>query len=473
MVARSGGRVPGESPAGPESIGALLTRLRLARGWSQLRVAQRLCAAAGLATVSRHEVSRWEREDRVPGEFWLGWLAVVLEAPVDQLEAAVAATRGGRGCAEPGRLWRAPTATELLAALDGGGSGDLRDLAHAWLAGPPDPPALRPVLPVRQWRELAPTDALDRLDVRLRELRRMDDLVGGVDLAEAVEAHLRTAISVLGRVDGASRRRALRLVAGCAQLAGWVHADAADPAAARHAYRVGLRAAAAAADRPLAAHVLGGLSQLSLATGAPHEALLLARTGRAGARPDASALTEALLLHRVALAAAWAGERRAAHSALAAAERAAELADRGGSGREPDWLYWLDPAELSAMTGRCLAVLGRPLRAARLLAPPGRARPTGPRAAAIHAGWLARAYLDLGEVEQACRVAARALRDAVRSGSARAATGLRQLHPVLLRHRELPAVRGYERLAAAAAGYLPEPAGSRRERVPVPDSVEA
>jgi transcriptional regulator with XRE-family HTH domain len=72
----------------PESIGPLLARLRLRRGHSQLRLAEQLCAASGVPTVTRHEVSRWEREQRVPGPFWLGWLAAVLEVPLDALAEA-------------------------------------------------------------------------------------------------------------------------------------------------------------------------------------------------------------------------------------------------------------------------------------------------------------------------------------------------------------------------------------------------
>jgi transcriptional regulator with XRE-family HTH domain len=459
-VARAPERVTGALPGVREPIGALLTRLRLARGLSQLRLAARLCAAAGVPTVSRHEVSRWEREERIPGAFWLGWLAVVLEAPLEELEAAVAVTRRRAGSApDPTthhRLWHPPTAAQLLADLDRADAFDVRDLAHLWLAGPVDPPPLPVTL-----GGFPPADpgaeALADLEARLGELRRMDDLVGGVDLAPRADRQLREAIALTRTVSGAqARRRALRLVAEHAQLAGWVHADAGDPAAARRAYRVGLRAATAAADRPLAAHVLAGLSHLGLATGDPHEALLLARTAHAGAHHHASARGRALLLHRVALAAARAGERRAAHAALAAAERAA---DRSDPEREPSWLYWLDPAELSAMTGRCLAALGRPLRAARLLTRP---RPgAGPRTIALDAGWLARCYLELGEVELAARTAVRGLREAVRAGSARAATGLRYLHPLLLRHRDLPPVRGYERLARSMAGYLPAPAAAR------------
>jgi len=464
MASRARDRASRTVDGTPESIGPLLTRLRLARGLSQLRVAERLCATAGLRTVSRHEISRWEREERVPGSFWLSWLSVVLEVPLQELEAAVGVARAmvGAGPQPPDhqRLWLPPTAAGLLAELDTASGHDLRALAHAWLAGPTEPTPL-PAPPGSGGRFQQVTidiGPLEALEARLGDHRRMDDLVGGLDLAHHVDRELRAAIEVFGALRGDGvRRRALRLIADYAQLAGWVHADAGDGTAARRAYRLGLRAATAGGDRALAAHVLGSMSHLVLAAGDPHEALLLARTAHAGARHEASARTQALLLHRVALAAARIGERRAAYAAIAAAERAV---DRSEPDREPRRLYWLDAAELSAMTGRCWAVLGRPLRATRLLT--GSRTGTGPRTASIYACWLARCYLEIGEVEEACRVARRALHDAVRAGSVRAAAGLRQLHPMLLRHRDLPVVRRYEHVLATATRYLPSPAARGR-----------
>jgi transcriptional regulator with XRE-family HTH domain len=82
---------------GPESIGALLMRVRLATGRSQLRVAELLCAASGAPTLTRHEVSRWEREERIPGQRWLPWLAMVLDVALDDLERAAAVARARRG----------------------------------------------------------------------------------------------------------------------------------------------------------------------------------------------------------------------------------------------------------------------------------------------------------------------------------------------------------------------------------------
>ncbi|MEV4657633.1 helix-turn-helix domain-containing protein [Micromonospora sp. NPDC049301] len=92
-------------PPRPAQLGPLLARCRLARGWSQERTAAELCAAAGVPTLSRHEVSRWERQRRVPGGFWLGWLAVVLDVPLVVLAEAAAATRraGPARAVGPGR----------------------------------------------------------------------------------------------------------------------------------------------------------------------------------------------------------------------------------------------------------------------------------------------------------------------------------------------------------------------------------
>ena len=110
-----------------ESLGPLLTRIRLARGWSQLRVAELLCAASSSPTVTRHEVSRWEREERVPSRFWLGWLALVFEAPIAELnDAASRARRHRRAGAVPRppgqdtRPWRPGDPTQIAAGRRSG-----------------------------------------------------------------------------------------------------------------------------------------------------------------------------------------------------------------------------------------------------------------------------------------------------------------------------------------------------------------
>jgi hypothetical protein len=247
-------------------------------------------------------------------------------------------------------------------------------------------------------------------------------------------------LKMIGHERGRLRNRALRLIAGHAQLAGWVQADAGDGLAAKRAYRVGLKAATIAGDRALSAHVLGSLSSLSLDGGNAHEALLVARTGlaglavasegaRTGQEHGGSSLLRALLLHRAALAAARLQERREAELMLVEAERAV---GRSRPEDEPEWLYWLDHEELTAMTGRCLTVLGRPFRAARMLTSRSGG---GPRTSALYGCWLARAYVGLGEVEEALRVMARARLQAAGAGSGRVEAALRYLGAEIGRSR--------------------------------------
>jgi transcriptional regulator with XRE-family HTH domain len=81
---------------GLETIGDLIARVRGEQGTSQLRLAARLCAAAGTSTVTRHEVPRWERGDRIPTAYRRAWLAVALNRPVDEEEPAPDASRRRR-----------------------------------------------------------------------------------------------------------------------------------------------------------------------------------------------------------------------------------------------------------------------------------------------------------------------------------------------------------------------------------------
>jgi len=326
--------------------------------------------------------------------YWLRWLAAVLEVPLEELERATATARRRRG----------PAA-----------------------AAPPVTPA---------W-----TDGPDPLAARVHALRTADDLVGGADLADLVDGALATA-----------PRAEPGLLAELAQLATWVSADAGRPAAAAHACRLGVRWAAAAGDDALAGHVLATLAHV---TAEPAHALRLARQGYARARPWASAGTRSLLLHRVAYAAARAGDRYHCERALSAAER---LYDRRDPAHDPAWLYWFDGTELVAMTGRCHAVLGR-ARTAEPLLRQALAGPLRPRPWALYASWLAVALVDLGDVEQACAVAWPALLAAVRVGSVRASDQVLALGPRLRRYRRLPAVRRYGERVRAAAPYLPTGAG--------------
>ncbi|WP_162908338.1 helix-turn-helix domain-containing protein, partial [Allorhizocola rhizosphaerae] len=70
------------------SFGLRLAALRRRHGWSQRRLAELLCAASGVPTVSRNEVSRWERGLRTPTGPWLATLSQVLQEPMGGRSAA-------------------------------------------------------------------------------------------------------------------------------------------------------------------------------------------------------------------------------------------------------------------------------------------------------------------------------------------------------------------------------------------------
>jgi transcriptional regulator with XRE-family HTH domain len=417
---------------GPESIGALIARMRLASGRSQLRIAELLCAAAGVPTVTRHEISRWEREERIPSPHWLRWLAVVLDTPLDELERAAAvavASRRGRNVAAELRFAPPAAAGPESRALSARAQGRLQAGSEA--------------------RSRASEASADTIAV----LRRMDDLVGGPDLTGVTGRELRSALHRLRSPDltEAQRRRLLPAVAELAQLACWVAADAGDPATVARAHRVGMRAALAAGTAPLAGHLMATMAHLNT-SGDTREGYQLARHGYRLARPRASATTRALLLHRVALAAAHAGQRRACEQALASAEQAFERRDPAN---DPSWVYWFDDAELTAMTGRCYAVLGRPRLAEPLLRAALDDQRIRLRPWALYAAWLAAVHLDSGQVEEAAGTARAALLTAVRVGSVRALRQVTALHPRLRGHPAVPAVREYAEFYRTARPYLP------------------
>ncbi|MEV5822750.1 helix-turn-helix domain-containing protein [Micromonospora haikouensis] len=124
------------TPPGPEPLGPLLARLRRGRGRSQQALAAELCAASGVPTLSRHEVSRWERQLRVPGGFWLSWLAVVLAVPAELLAEAAGRARRARRRAQPAGPAR-PRAggTTPRAGLRPAGPDRLRPPRHATRPG--------------------------------------------------------------------------------------------------------------------------------------------------------------------------------------------------------------------------------------------------------------------------------------------------------------------------------------------------
>ncbi|MFB9799586.1 helix-turn-helix transcriptional regulator [Streptomonospora salina] len=383
----------------------MLRRFRESRGWSQARLAEALCSAAERPTVTRHDVSRWERGKRVP-RVWLPVLAEVLGAPRGTLERATVADSG-------------PEPPETLAALL------------------PPGDAVAP-LRSRTGRRVGQTTA-DDLAARAHGLRLADDVLAGGDVIVPAFRELDAALRVLRESahSHAVRRELLRAVGELAQVAGWVASDAAD-ARAEPTYRLGLDAAREAEDAPLAAQLAGSLAYHRSNNGRVADGVALSVAAVAEAGPEAPGKTRALFHDRAAWAHTQAGDAQAAVRALAEAHEALSEAD----GDAPDWAYWVDESELEVMDARVYTELRRPLRAVPLLSRVLRDYPaTSTRERALYESWLAVAYADANEPEQAAEVAARVVALAGDVASARASDRVRAVLSRLSDFRDVPEVR--------------------------------
>ncbi|GAA2646935.1 hypothetical protein GCM10010399_95140 [Dactylosporangium fulvum] len=84
------------STAAVNDFGALVANRRRTLGLSQRDLAERACSVSGRATITRHELSRYERGVRLPGGPMMAVLAEVLDVPVAVLAGAVTAAQERR-----------------------------------------------------------------------------------------------------------------------------------------------------------------------------------------------------------------------------------------------------------------------------------------------------------------------------------------------------------------------------------------
>lgn len=390
----------------PKPFPVVLRELRTARGWSQARLAEALCVASGRPTVTRNDVSRWERGKRVP-RMWLPHLAEVLDVPRETLELATVAET------EPVPV------TETLASLLPVGD------------------ALAP-LATRSGRRVGQSTA-DNLAARAHGLRMADDVLAGGDLIGPAFRELDAAVRVLRESTHTEtvRRELLRAIGELAQIAGWTASDAADPRTER-TYRLGLDAAREAGDGPLTAQLAGSLGYHLVNNGRVADGVALSIAAGAEAGPDAPGKTRALFHDRAAWALTQAGDAQAAMRSLGEAHEA--LGDDAGDA--PDWAYWVTEAELEVMDARVYTELRRPLRAVPLLSRVLRDYPvTSTRERALYESWLAVAYADANEPEEAARVAARVIVLSGDTASARASERVRVVLSRLAEYRAVPEIR--------------------------------
>ncbi|MFJ8349744.1 helix-turn-helix domain-containing protein [Streptomyces sp. NPDC094153] len=396
-------------------FGQYLAGLRRRTGKSQRQLAGLLCALSGVQSVTRNEVSRWERGGRVP-EAWLPFLAAALRTPETQLQQAVAYARGDRLAQLPGA---AATLAELL---------------------PPGDP-LEP-LTARTGHRID-VAKVEGLAARVHALRLADDVLSGGDLIAPAFRELSAAVTLHREASYAEDvgRSLLVQIGELAQITGWIASDAGRHADAERAYRLGISAARQAGDGPLTANLAGSLAYQWVNAGRVQDGIGLAQAAVDEAGDDAPGKTRALFLDRVAWAHAKAG-RSHAQEALRALGEAHDALSDDGHGEAPLWAYWVSREELEVMDARVFTELRRPLRAVPLLADVlARYDATHARELALYRSWLAVALADANEPEQAAAEAVRVIELSGDLTSDRTAARTRTVLERLREYDDVPEVR--------------------------------
>jgi transcriptional regulator with XRE-family HTH domain len=232
--------------------------------------------------------------------------------------------------------------------------------AHQWLVHEPEP-----LMSGLSGRRVS-AGLVDRLTAMIAELRRMDDVAGGGSVLSLAQHEFGWVAGLLDRASYTERTsRALHVaLAELGQLCGWTAYDAGHHGLAQRYYLAALRATHSADDRPLGAHVLCCMAEHAARQGQPAEAVTLIETALAGTRGRQSPSLLAELHNQQAYAFATLGDTSGCTVAISQARTQIE---RLNPTAEPSWLYWVNPANMTAEVGNCLRQLGHVEQAAVML----------------------------------------------------------------------------------------------------------
>lgn len=377
--------------------------------------------------------------DRAKAQFAL--LIGEMRTNSDPDEDGIAATLGIPFDSMTAHQWTREDAHTLSlsfdAALKQSATADIERLAHIWLIS--EPPQ---TIELSGGRHVS--DALiAAAEHRVIQLRRADDFVTGPASRELVQRELEATSALLrdASMTEEQARRLLTSIGELAQLGAWVAADSGLLDVAGRYVRGGVVAARAACNAPLAANIISTYSYQVANTGNPNDAVVLARTAYQGGQRDATPVTRALLLERVAWASARSGDLRSCEHALGSVE---ESFSSGPRDNDPDWVYWLNREEVDVMAGRCYTELGKPAKAEPLLRNAiGQYNQALVRENALYLSWLAEDYVQLGDIDQAANLAMRIAALAEHTDSTRADTRLRHVAKRLSPYRSTPAVADF------------------------------
>ncbi|WP_326599421.1 regulator [Streptomyces sp. NBC_01803] len=282
--------------------------------------------------------------------------------------------------------------------------------------------------------------------------RTLDQAYGGGHARQALVRYLEHELEPMlrGSYGEQTGRRLFSAAADLTRLAGWTAYDIAAHGLAQRYFVQALRLTQAAGDRSYGSYVLVSMSRQAVYLGHGREAVQLARVAQQGMASSVAPVVQALLHAVEARGHGLLGEVRSCTAALARAERALESARPGEDA--PTWARFFDEAQLADEFGHCHRDLQQYRAAARHAERSLQLRgPAHARSRLFCRVVLACARLGLGDVDQACALAAEAAQQATEMRSVRAHEYLQDFERRLEPFRDAAAVRAYREKVAALA----------------------
>ncbi|WP_189176773.1 regulator [Streptomyces lasiicapitis] len=280
--------------------------------------------------------------------------------------------------------------------------------------------------------------------------RTLDEAYGGGHARQALITYLAHQLEPLlrGTYDEETGRRLFAAASDLTRLAGWTSYDIAAHGIAQRYFVQALRLAQAAGDRAYGAYVLVTMSQQAVYLGHGREAVQLARVAQQGVGTNVPPIVQTLLYAAEARGHALLGEVRACTASLTHADRAFATARPGDE--IPRWARFFDEAQLLDDFAHChrdllqfRAAAGHAERSLQLRAP------AYARSSLLCKVVLATARLGLGELDQACQLAAEAAGQTAGMRSIRVIEYIKDFERRLEPFRGTADVRAYYRRASA------------------------
>jgi transcriptional regulator with XRE-family HTH domain len=275
----------------------------------------------------------------------------------------------------------------------------------------------------------------------LAQLWALDDRYGSDGIQELAVGLLQRLHAMLnhGTYDEPTGLRLQTMAGRVAEHAGWLSYDAGRQDHARYYLAEALTAARLSGDEELEVLVLGSLSVQAAHVGRHREAIALASRAQDTRVAHRMPAAYAMAAFREARAHALAQDDANANKAMLRAEKAFARASN-----RPDWIAYLDDAELAAKFAFCWAALGHSSKAIGLFSQALDGQHDAyQRNRALYSAYLAHAHLANSDVDQAATVGVAALDRVEQVTSVRALDEAASLRRRLAPHRSVPLARQY------------------------------